>query len=132
MSEEKQIIQYDPSKLMEMVRDRIRATYVSLIPEEQWSQMVKKEIDAFFVEREGYRNYERMSNFKQVVYGELEKKAKEIAKQYLDSISSNDWEGNVLKPSDFVKELFAEHAGKILLSTLGNMVQQAVNNSKQY
>ena len=77
MSEEKQVVQYDPSKLMEMVRDKIRATYVSMIPEEQWTQMVKKEIDAFFAEYEpGYRNYEKVSNFRYVVFGELEKKSK--------------------------------------------------------
>jgi len=39
---------FDPSKLMDGVRDRIKATFVSLIPDDQWEVMVKKEIDAFF------------------------------------------------------------------------------------
>lgn len=46
MAEE--IEKFDPSKLMQGVKDRIKATFVSLIPDEQWDQMVKKEIDAFF------------------------------------------------------------------------------------
>jgi hypothetical protein len=33
---------------MQGVKDRIKATFVSLIPDPQWEQMVEKEINAFF------------------------------------------------------------------------------------
>jgi len=132
MKMEKEIEKYDPSRLMEMVRDRIRATYVSLIPETQWTQMVQKEINTFFTEYDtGYRT-ERISPFRKIVYSELEKKAKEIANRYLESISSNQWENDKCVPGEFVKQLFAEKSGEILLGVLGGMVQNAINNARTY
>jgi hypothetical protein len=41
---------FDPSKLMEGVRDRIKATFVSLMPDGVWEGMVKTEVDKFFKE----------------------------------------------------------------------------------
>lgn len=43
-----EIQKFDPSTLMQGVKDRIKATFVSLIPDEQWEEMVQKEINAFF------------------------------------------------------------------------------------
>jgi len=42
------IEKFDPSQLMQGVKDRIKATFVSLIPDEQWEGMVQTEIDSFF------------------------------------------------------------------------------------
>lgn len=47
MENNQQIEKFDPSKLMDGVKDRIKATFVSLIPDEMWSQMVEKEIYIF-------------------------------------------------------------------------------------
>ena len=44
------IEKFDPSTLMQGVKDRIKATFVSLIPDGQWEELVQKEIDAFFNE----------------------------------------------------------------------------------
>ena len=44
---ENQIEKFDPSKLMDGVRDRIRATFVSLIPDDAWNSMVEKELYVF-------------------------------------------------------------------------------------
>ena len=41
------IEKFDPSKLMDGVKDRIKATFVSLIPDEAWDQMLEKEIYIF-------------------------------------------------------------------------------------
>lgn len=41
------IEKFDPSKLMDGVKDRIKATFVSLIPDEAWDQMLAKEIYIF-------------------------------------------------------------------------------------
>lgn len=45
-----QVEKFDPSTLMQGVKDRIKATFISLIPDDQWDVMVKKEIDSFFNE----------------------------------------------------------------------------------
>ena len=120
---------YDPEELIERVRDKIKNTYVSLIPDEQWTQMVKKEVDSFFAERDGDSRGYRISTFQQVVYNELELKAKEIAKQYFNSISNHEWNNGQVCPGEFVKQLFAEKSGEILLNVLGGMVQCAINNA---
>lgn len=44
---ENQIEKFDPSKLMDGVRDRIKATFVSLIPDDAWNSMVEKELYVF-------------------------------------------------------------------------------------
>lgn len=41
------IEKFDPSKLMDGVKERIKATFVSLIPDEMWEQMLEKEIYVF-------------------------------------------------------------------------------------
>ena len=42
-----QVEKFDPSRLMEGVKDRIKSTFVSLIPDDQWEKMVEKEIYVF-------------------------------------------------------------------------------------
>lgn len=46
---------------MQGVKERIKATFVSLIPDDQWEAMVKKEIDDFFVGSVTVRLEERTS-----------------------------------------------------------------------
>lgn len=45
---EQSVEKFDPSKLMDGVRDRVKATFVSLIPDDQWEKLVEKEVNAFF------------------------------------------------------------------------------------
>lgn len=44
---ENQIEKFDPSKLVDGVKDRIKATFVSLIPDDAWNSMVEKELYVF-------------------------------------------------------------------------------------
>lgn len=44
---EDQVEKFDPSKLMEGVKDRIKATFVSLIPDDAWNNMIEKELYIF-------------------------------------------------------------------------------------
>ena len=41
------IEKFDPSKLMDGVKDRIKSTFVSLIPDDAWEKMVEREIYIF-------------------------------------------------------------------------------------
>lgn len=42
-----QVEKFDPAKLMDGVKDRIKSTFVSLIPDDAWEKMVEKEIYVF-------------------------------------------------------------------------------------
>lgn len=45
--EQNQVEKFDPAKLMDGVKDRIKSTFVSLIPDDMWAQMIEKEIYIF-------------------------------------------------------------------------------------
>ena len=60
-----EVEKFDPSKLMDGVKDRIKATFVSLIPDEQWEQMVETESKKFFnIKYTGYNNTKIPSELK--------------------------------------------------------------------
>ena len=46
-----EIAKFDQANLMQNVRDRIKATFVGLIPDEEWDALVRKEVDAFLNEK---------------------------------------------------------------------------------
>ena len=51
----KTVEKFNPATLMQGVRDRIKATFVSLIPDNEWDIMVEKEVNEFFKLKEvGY------------------------------------------------------------------------------
>lgn len=41
------LVAFDPSTLKDRVSDQIRSSFVELIPEDAWKQMVQREIDWF-------------------------------------------------------------------------------------
>jgi hypothetical protein len=93
---------FDPATLMQGVRDRIKATFVSLIPDVQWEQLVQKEIDDFF--RPGFNRKETNgSTFQDVCIQELTVMAREK-----------------------LSELLMEHAPAIFVSVLSSLMSQVV------
>jgi hypothetical protein len=125
---------FDPSKLMNGVRDRIKATFVSLIPDAQWEQLVQAEADKFFkpfVERPYHdRTKELFSDFQLVCLSVMQEIGKEKMKEYLAKYENNIWSGNEVKVNDHLKQLLTEHASDILAGLIGHRVQQVVNDMK--
>lgn len=138
MADEKkeEITKFDPNKLVDRVRERVRGTIADLIPEDAWTAMVKKEIDLFLKEttREAYnfnRNHERIpSGLATAVHDVLEEETKKRVKAILDS---PEWGANWMvegQVSNAVKDLVVKHAPEIVQSLLGNAVQQFVQNMR--
>jgi len=48
MENKAEVEKFDPSTLMDGVKNRIKATFVSLIPDAQWEQMCDSEMKKFF------------------------------------------------------------------------------------
>lgn len=111
MSDNNEILKFDPSQLMEGVKDRIKTTFVSLIPDEQWDGLVQREIDAFFQPvkytnsqstQQVWRNnvgyvFEgqevvevEMSPFRKLVWAFCEDRLKESLKQHVNETYFND------------------------------------------
>lgn len=127
------IEKFDPSKLMDGVRDRIKATFVSMIPDGEWEQLVKAECDKFFKIEENYRgSYEKTSPFQDIVHKLLAEEVKTQVKAYLSKEwASAYWNGGAVEQlNENLKKLIVEKSGEVLLSTLGNMMQMTINSMK--
>ena len=125
-----QIEKFDPAKLMDGVRDRIKATFVSLIPDDQWERLVKKEIDDFFMERVNQSSYHNhnYSYFGEMVRKELvllttEKVRKLVIEKYVSSGWDND--GPIL--SEALQEELEKAAPKMLKTIFAQLLRDTMN-----
>lgn len=131
---DKALAPYDATKLMDAVRDRIKAEFVGLIPEDTWRQMVKAEVDRFFKDGDvysyGYGNDRKAlpSQFQSVVWEALKEDTKLRVKAFLESPEwEGEWDGQGgRKAGEAVKKIVVEKSGEIVSSMLANAMQQAI------
>jgi hypothetical protein len=89
---ENEIKKFDVNEAMKNVKDKIKDAFVNLIPDEQWNEMVKKEIDLYFQQKEErYDNRNYTSNFTKDVHSVLQQEVKDRTKQYLLQNFDNVW-----------------------------------------
>lgn len=126
---------FDPSNLMQGVKDRVKATFVSLIPDDQWDKMCKSEIDYFFSTKENdYSNREKPSDFRLICSEVLKEMAKIKIIEFISSYESNIWNDREsdYNISDQLQDLIVKAAPEIFTNMFGNMFQKAVNNIRNY
>src|SRR5271156_2508268 len=104
------ITKFDPATLMQGVRDRIKATFVSLIPEEQWESLVQKEVEAFFAVKQISSDGKKYhSEFTGICFEILTEWSKTHLKTVLEKYQSEFWQNDVLTgshaPSQLLKDL---------------------------
>lgn len=144
---------FDPSKLMEGVRDRIKATFVSLIPDDQWDAMVKAESEKFFQSRIDPNDYHRQkripSQFEELVLEMMREKCKEVIKEFLNDpkygiTSQYKWNettqtsSNEVTMSDLLENMIKEKMPDLMLLMFTNVLKggfyqlfQELRNSQQ-
>lgn len=121
------IEKFDPSKLMEGVRDRIKATFISLIPDDRWDELVKTEVEKYFEIKDTWRNNDRnQSNFQTDCQSVLSQIAKEKINEYMLKHEKMIWENNIQKSDETFINLIKANAAEIFAATFSNMFQQAV------
>jgi len=121
---------FDPSTLMEGVRDRVKSTFVSLIPDSHWDEMVKKVIDDWFTKKEEV-SYSRkyVSDFEKFIYNQLEEYAKPIVEKKILEYQEFSWDSeNNQKVNSMIEEMIVKNAGKILVNIIGESLQRMFNN----
>lgn len=119
-----EIQKFDPSKLMDGVKDRIKATFVSLIPDDAWDQMVKTEVDKFFKKGElGYTSRQMASDFDIIVRSMLEAEAKSRLVKYLESEEFQSIWANNGQPTTAkaVEDIIVKNSGEILVNMFGGL-----------
>ena len=130
-----EIQKFDPATLMQGVKDRIKSTFVSLIPDEQWDQMCQKEIDIFFSYRPALDNWNRKTEpsrteFEKIVDQMLTDKARQEIVKFLDGEDFQvTWETNG-KPvlSAAMKKLIVDNAGEILVNIMTQPFSNIISN----
>jgi hypothetical protein len=125
---------FDPSALMDGVRQRIKATFVSLIPDEHWEQLCQKEVDSFFREKDRYDHNDRTyhSEFQGVCKEVLTEICKEKIKLFLTEYDATVWTNDGMQASEKLKEMIIKMAPEIFAATFANMFQNAVSQMKRY
>lgn len=132
---EQGVEKFDPATLMQGVKDRIKATFISLIPDEQWGQMVNGEIKKFFELRDGlnerHSGNSRMSNFTQVVFDVL---TEECKKKCIEILNHEDfqinWFDNKQTVSENLKSRLVQKMPEIMASMMENMLANAIQQIK--
>jgi hypothetical protein len=124
-----EVEKFDPALLMQGVKDRIKATFISLIPDDKWEQMCKTEIDRFFKgDPEGQYRNKNYSEFTYVVNGVLTDVTKEKVKAILSGPEyKSHWNGSEYTVSEEIDKILTKNAPKIIATMLGNMMQEAIN-----
>lgn len=129
-----EIEKFDPSRLMEGVKDRVKATFVSLIPDAQWEQMIKTECDKFFQpfkERNYYdRSKDLYSDFQMVCISVMQEVAKEKIIAYLEKYENNVWSNNEVVVNDLLMQEIKKHAYDIFVGMIGARVQTVINEMR--
>ena len=128
---ENQVEKFDPSKLMDGVRDRIKATFVSLIPDDQWEIMVKKEVDKFFKEiNTSYNQRIETTDFARLVNEVVVTECRQRLKEYLSTHEFNSvWQTNgIPTTSEKVKEILVENSGLVFANMIGGMMSQMLTD----
>ena len=125
-----EVQKFDPATLMDGVRDRIKATFVSLIPEEHWEAMIQRETDAYFKPRENYRDTPRYSDFQltcQKVMTEIcEVKIREALLKYENHL----WGENEVKVGEILMAQLQANASQMFAAMIGSQVQKVINDIK--
>ena len=123
---------FDPSTLMDGVRQRIKATFVSLIPDDHWEALCKREVDEFFREKGRYDYHRTISDFQKICQEELVELSRQKINKFLEEYDSTLWVDDGIKLSDKLGELIASKAPEIFAATFGNMFQNAISQMKRY
>jgi len=127
-----EIQKFDPATLMQGVKDRIKATFVSLIPDEQWEVMVKSEIDRFFKVKRDYNSSDNTSDFSQVVNSVLRKEAEDKIQEILKSPDFQiNWNGNEYTLPEYIRGEVVKHAHEIFASAISGAISNAIQTMRR-
>jgi hypothetical protein len=117
------------------IRDRIKAALVDIIPDDQWTMMIKAEVDRFLTSSTRDRSYgyaERVpSGLEEIVNQVLrEEVTQRLKAMFATPEWAGQWDGTKgeFKVSERVSELIRKNAPDIIEAWLGEAVQQILRN----
>jgi len=125
------IEKFDSSSVMNNVRDRIKATFVGLIPDEQWDAMIQAEVKGFFKNSDKWNN-DRPSEFQKLTQEVIREFAKERVKEILKTFQTEIWNSNIQahEPTEVFKKIITENASSIFAQVFTDMTVGVIQNMK--
>lgn len=130
MDENKNAVEkFDPSKLMDGVKDRIKATFISMIPDNHWEKLVENIIHRFMNdEKNNYTGRSEYSEFESLVRQELNIYLKGKIIQSIQKYMDKEWDknGNELV-NKHIKEIIIKNSEMMIANMFSNAAQDIVN-----
>lgn len=128
------IKKFNAEEAMNSVKDKIKDAFVSLIPDEQWNEMVKTEVNKYFAETEdynGYSNRQRTSGFSRTVFSLLDSEVNIRVTDYLKENFQLIWynSNGEAKCNAKVEEMITKNAGQILADMIGASIQMRLQQA---
>ena len=121
-----QVEKFDPARLMDGVRDRIKATFVSMIPDDQWETLVQKVFDAFLTPNRSV--YTSGLSFEKLVHQQLHDELRDRVRDQLQKYLTNEYDGvtGAQKINAEIERVIVENADQILVRMMASATQQAL------
>lgn len=128
------IEKWNPASVMDGVRDKIKATFVSMIPDAEWDRLIKHEIDDWFAEGRD-RDYSSpkyyRSKFSLFCQGILEDIARVKVRQVLETYTTGQWQNGEYIVSEQLRKLIVENAGEMFAKIMGPMMSNVIQQMRQ-
>ena len=129
----KEVKPFNANDVMQSVKDKIKASFVGLIPDEQWEAMVKKEIDEFINPQKNnnsWNNNYYPSGFSKIAKELLDNYAREKISEMLrkDEVLNNAL-GDDGKLRKEYMELIANSIPNLFVNLLTNSMVDIANNT---
>lgn len=133
MTPSKEVVQFKPQDFQEQLKEKIRAEIGNLIPDEQWTALVKQELDAFFnnkyEEGVGFQaDTFRPAYLTKVCNEEIAKYCREKVQEVLRGEEwQKQWDGKGRAiASAAVSEILKQNANEIFASMFSGVAQNVV------
>jgi hypothetical protein len=135
---------------VDKVKEKIKNTFADLIPEEQWDEMIQKEINSFFEDKQkitiseikkyangSWRNEEflvkemEISPFRAMVYAECIQKTNQTLKETIDKTYFTEiWDKNGKVITEEFKTVITECGPAIAAKFFSNLIGQMTSDMR--
>lgn len=113
-------------ELTEHIRSKVQKALMITMPEEQLDEFIRQEIQRFF-EKEG-SEYRHLTPFGQMVRDEIEARAKESIKNWMDKNFERQWDGSQEK---VVGEAVKRFIPVVIESLASNLASSALQRIRE-
>lgn len=115
------------------IKDKIRAEFANLIPDDMWKGMVQSVVSEFITDKkDGYSGRASESPIKAMIRQEIEKMAKAHLTAELDRLGTVSWNSYGQQvAAEAIKKMISEHFAEMLAAVQAGFVEVAVMQAVQ-